>query len=39
MKALTLTDNSFCWWFINESSDTDRQSQNSFASVVLLVVY
>ena len=32
MKALTLTSNDrivlgalFCWWFINESTDTDRQ--------------
>ena len=32
MKALTLTDNDrivsgvlFCWWFINESTDIDRQ--------------
>ena len=32
MKALTLTDNDkivlevlSCWWFINESTDTDRQ--------------
>ena len=25
-------------WFINESSDADRQGQNSFGSVVLLML-